>query len=295
LSPIQESGTGDVQAYLDNIDRKTGKTPDDFCALAEKGSSGRQSGNQNKMTKAALSLSATVDRPAPRPWLFMASRVAAAGPVAVALIIVALHAIKPEFQPSWRFISEYAIGPHGWIMKLAFLIWAASCAALALTLKHELKSWPGKIGVAVLLIVAVALVPAGLFAQDPVTAKPHELTTSGNIHAIASMIGIPGIPIAAMLISSSLWRTNQAWTPYRRSIMWAAHAAWISLVLMGLYLAWAVPRAGGFNADVWAGWMNRLVVATYIAWQFTIAYRLITISKAQDRTSDLRFRKTACK
>jgi hypothetical membrane protein len=227
------------------------------------------------MTKAASFLSATVDRPAPRPWLFIASRLAAAGPVAVALIIIALHVIKPEFQPSWRFISEYAIGPHGWIMKLAFLIWAASCAALALTLKREVKSWPGKSGVVVLSIVAVALVPAGLFAQDPVTARPDELTTSGSIHAFASMIGIPGIPIAAMLISSNLWQTNQAWTAYRPSIMSAAHATWISLVLMGIYLAWAVPRAGGFNADVWAGWMNRLVVTAYIAWQFTIARRLI--------------------
>src|SRR5690242_900615 len=39
------------------------------------------------------------------PWSVIAPRLAAAGTVAVALIIVALHAIKPEFDPSWRFIS----------------------------------------------------------------------------------------------------------------------------------------------------------------------------------------------
>jgi Protein of unknown function (DUF998) len=211
----------------------------------------------------------------------MAARVAAAGTMAVALIIVALHAIKPEFEPSWRFISEYAIGQYGWIMKLAFLIWAASCAALALALRRELTTWPGKTGLAVLLLVAAALVPAGLFAQDPVTAKPDELTTSGNIHAMASMIGIPGIPIAAMLISSSLWRTNPAWAPHRFSVMSTAHATWISFALMGVYMMWAVPRAGGFNTEVWAGWMNRMVVAAYITWQFAIAYRLIMNRKAR--------------
>ena len=42
---------------------------------------------------------------------------------------------------------------------------------------------------------------------------------------------------------------------------------------------WAVPRAGGFNAEVWAGWMNRLVVAAYITWQLTIACRLIMNNK----------------
>ncbi len=32
------------------------------------------------------------------------------------LLLAALHVIKPEFDPSWRFVSEYAIGRHGWII-----------------------------------------------------------------------------------------------------------------------------------------------------------------------------------
>jgi hypothetical protein len=160
-------------------------------------------------------------------------------------------------------------------MKIALLVWAASCAALAVALRPEVNTRSGITGVAILRITAAALVFAGLFAQDPVTAKPNEATTSGVIHAIASMIGIPGIPIAAMLTSSSLWRTNPAWTPHRSTIMWWAHATWISLVLMAAYLMWAVPRAGGFNAEVWAGWMNRLVVGTYLAWQLIVARRLL--------------------
>lgn len=204
-----------------------------------------------------------------------AARLALAGTVAVTLMIVALHVIKPQLEPSWRFVSEYAIGRHGWLMKLAFLAWAASCAALALALRAEVKTWSGRTGLAVLLIVAAALVFAGLFPQDPVTAKPDELTTSGNIHAIASMIGIPGIPIAALLIGSSLWRANPAWLPYRSSTMWTAHATWLCLALMAIYLLWSLPRAGGFGPEVWAGWMNRLVVAAYLAWQFTVARRLI--------------------
>src|SRR5215218_7645286 len=81
-------------------------------------------------------------------------RIAAAGAIAVGLIIVALHAVKPEFEPSWRFISEYAIGRQGWIMKGAFLIWAASCAALALALRQDAQTRAGRIGVAVLYVVA---------------------------------------------------------------------------------------------------------------------------------------------
>lgn len=231
------------------------------------------------MTTGVSSRSAAVqDRAA------LASRAATAAAYAVAVIIVSLHAIKPELDPSWRFISEYAIGRHGWIMKLAFLLWAASCAALALALRREVHTVPGKTGVTILWITAAALVVAGLFPQDPVTAKPDDTTTSGAIHALASMIGIPGLPIAAMLISSSLWRTNPAWAPHRSAIMWPANATWISLVVMAVYLIWAVPRAGGFHVEVWAGWMNRLVVATYLAWQLTVAHRLMANRKTAGRS-----------
>lgn len=203
-----------------------------------------------------------------------AARLAVAGPIAVALVIVALHAIKPELEPSWRFISEYATGAHAWIMQLAFLLWAGSCAALAIALRREVRSRVGQAGVVVLFVVSLALVVAGLFPQDPVTTKPENGTTSGMLHAIASMIGIPGLPLAAMLTSASLWRTNRAWAPHRAVVMAAAHATWISLALMIAYLGWAVRRAGGFNSEVWAGAMNRLVVATYLLWQFVVARRL---------------------
>ena len=42
----------------------------------------------------------------------------ASGATFVALLAV-LHVVKAELDPSWRFISEYAIGAHGWLMVLA--------------------------------------------------------------------------------------------------------------------------------------------------------------------------------
>jgi hypothetical protein len=207
-----------------------------------------------------------------------AARLAIAGSIAVALTILALHAIRPEYEPSWRFISEYAIGPGGWIMQTAFLLWAASCGALALALRGHVRSRAGKAGRIVLLVVAAALVAAGLFPQDPVTAPPEAHTLSGTIHALASMIGIPGIPIAAMLISSSLWRTDPHWRPQRLVLMASAHATWISLAAMAAYLAWAVPQSGGFTPEVMAGWMNRLVVVTFLAWQIAMASLMIVMN-----------------
>jgi hypothetical protein len=187
-------------------------------------------------------------------------------------LIGVLHVIKPEFDPSWRFLSEYSIGTHGWVMMLAFFTWALSCFALSVSLREDAVSFAGRLGRVVLVVVAVSQIAAGLFAQDPVTAKPDELTTHGALHAVASLIGIPGIPIAALLISLSLTHNNPAWFTRRRVMMATAHLTWLSLVAMFVYLAVAVPAAGGFGPGVQAGWMNRLVVLTYCAWQIVTSY-----------------------
>lgn len=31
------------------------------------------------------------------------------------LLLALLHIIKPEIEPTWRFISEYAFGKNGWL------------------------------------------------------------------------------------------------------------------------------------------------------------------------------------
>ncbi len=96
-------------------------------------------------------------------------------------LIVLLHAIKPEFEPSWRFLSEYSIGRHGWVMMTAFFLWAISCFTLSVALREHVKTRGGRLGRAVLVVVGLSLIMAGLFAQDPITARPDELTTHGNV------------------------------------------------------------------------------------------------------------------
>jgi hypothetical protein len=205
----------------------------------------------------------------------LAARLSLIGAVAVILLLLILHAVKPEFEPSWRFLSEYAIGRTGWIMALCFQIWALSYIALFMALKDIVATRPGRFGTSLLLVVAASLVVAGLFAQDPVTAKSEELTLHGSIHGVAATIGIPAIPIAALLISHSLTRNHPQWKSQRKTVLWLAHLTWISLAIMAIYLIGAVPRAGGFTPDVWAGWMNRLVVAADLAWQAAISYRIL--------------------
>ena len=36
-----------------------------------------------------------------------------------ALLLALLHVLRPDLDPSWRFISEYAVGSFGYLMIIA--------------------------------------------------------------------------------------------------------------------------------------------------------------------------------
>ena len=57
------------------------------------------------------------------PTVYAAWVAFAATGVFVVLLLL-LHVVRSELDPSWHFISEYEIGKHGWIMQAAFLVLA---------------------------------------------------------------------------------------------------------------------------------------------------------------------------
>jgi len=194
------------------------------------------------------------------------------GAAAVFLVLLAvLHFLKPEFDPSWRMVSEYAIGRYGWVMVLAFLSMSLSSFALFAAIRTQISTIGGKIGLALLLISAVAIAGAAVFTADPMTASKEELTTHGNLHGLAAMIGIPGQTIAAILISRCLVRIP-SWSSARRSLLWSANFIWMSLLLMIVILVVTLSQNGGnFGPDVLIGWPNRLVMVAYCVWLMSVA------------------------
>jgi hypothetical protein len=78
------------------------------------------------------------------------------------LCLLVLHVVSPEFQPSWRMISEYAFGRHQWLITTFFLLWGTSSLLLSLLLWDEATTWWGKLGVALLFLSAVGEIMGGL-------------------------------------------------------------------------------------------------------------------------------------
>ncbi len=206
-----------------------------------------------------------------------AARLSLAAAATFLVLLAALHFIKPELDPSWRVISEYAIGRYGWIMVLAFLSLAVSCVALFVAIRSQIRTIGGKIGLAFLLVAAAGLIIAAIFTTDPITASQDELTTHGNLHALGAALGT-GFPIAATLIGVSLAR-NQAWSSARRSLLWAAVVAWIGFLVFALSMAVMFPDDGTFGPDVLIGWPNRFMMVAYSAWLMVVAWRAARLSR----------------
>lgn len=188
------------------------------------------------------------------------------------ILLAGLHFIEPEFDPSWRMISEYEIGRYGWLMQIAFGALAASCVSMFLAIKSHARSLGGRIGLALLLVAAAGMVLGALAVSDPITASPAEQTYHGRLHGLGALVGIPSLPIAAVLISLAL-RNQDPWLVNRGKILLAAHLTWISALAMVAMLFLFFSKNGGqFGPAVIIGWPNRLLIVTQAVWLMTLAW-----------------------
>jgi hypothetical protein len=187
-------------------------------------------------------------------------------------LLAALHVLKPELDPSWRFISEYAIGDYGGLMVLAFLSLALSYLTLFLAIRSQLRTLGGRIGLALLLVSAAGLIVAGIFTTDPITAGQEAMTTEGYLHSLGGWLGF-AMPFAAALVSYHLAR-KPAWSQARRSLIWAAILAWIGFLVSFMSLGVILSQSGGqFGPGVWVGWPTRFEILAYSVWLMVVSWR----------------------
>ncbi len=198
-----------------------------------------------------------------------AARLSIGAAIGVLLALIVLHVVSPEFDPSWRMVSEYANGRFGWVLVLMFMAWAVSTWALAWALYPLAGTWPAKLGIGLLVVAGIGEAMAAAFDIN------HPL------HMHAAILGMNGLPIAALLIGISFARTGH-WGASRRLMLWVSQLPWVSVVAMSGAMAlffMGLSRAGivmsadskplaALPAGVTAvgGWANRLLIVSYCVW-----------------------------
>ena len=111
------------------------------------------------------------------------------------LSLIVLHFVSPEFKPSWRMISEYAMGKHKRVLTTFFFCWGLSSIFLSLLLWNKVTTIWGTVGVILLFVSSIGEIMGGLFDVN----HKH--------HGLAFLLGIPTLPAAALLIGYDLIRT----------------------------------------------------------------------------------------
>ena len=200
------------------------------------------------------------------------------------LCLLILHFVSPEFDPSWRMISDYALGNHKWLITLFFIFWGVSSFFIILLLWNIMTTKWTKFGVILICLSFLGQIMGGVF------------DVKTKLHGVAFLLGVPSLPIAALLVSYHLIKKNN-WRNYKSKILFSAHFTWISLVLMAVSMVLMVSgfqRAGiPMVPDVEApktlpdgiialsGYANRILVLCYIYWLILVAKTYLKITNEQ--------------
>jgi len=168
-------------------------------------------------------------------------------------LIAILHVLEPEYDPSWRMISEYSLGRHGWVMRLAFVTTAVGLAATSVAL------WPfGGAWTIILAAVAMGALGAAVIDADPIMTPRAQATPVGRMHTVLGGVLLAGFPPAALIAGIGV-ATALGWTLAIASVV-----PWAGLVW---FLIAAAPAHGqGGSPEIRIGWPDRFCLLAYLAW-----------------------------
>ena len=157
-----------------------------------------------------------------------------------------------------------------------FAFWAIGSWTLALAIRSRLRTTGGRIGWWLLIVAGLGEALAAVFDVR------HAAT-----HSLAAFLGILGLPVAAMLVSVSLGRSQEP-SRARSALLWTANLTWISVALMVaamIVMTIGFTRAGGVAVPdavvktmppgviALVGVANRLLVAVYCVWAMVAAWQ----------------------
>ena len=188
-----------------------------------------------------------------------------AGFVYFAVSLVALHFLRADYDPVTQNVSQYAVGPYGYLMTAAFFILGPAVIALAIGL-FEGVTPPPRLGCLALGTAGLCVVLVGFLRVDP---KPGAMPMSETIHNSAFMASF-FFTLVAMLALTARFKVDSSWRLRHRISLVLSVAA-----VLGLLLFIAL-----FDTD-WRGLVQRGCIVTTLSWLLLLSARLWSIASAE--------------
>jgi Protein of unknown function (DUF998) len=168
------------------------------------------------------------------------------------IVSISLHVLEPEYDPRYRFMSDYAWGVYGWLMTTTFFVLGLAALTVAAGLREVHQSpWSARIGFGVLAVGAPFVCLAGVFRGFP-------------LHDVASAVALPSFVMAALLLSWS-FRQAPGWqTIYRTTLL-------IGLGMLSAFVS--------FLANVgMPGLQQRAFLFLFLLWLSVVVHRLVQVT-----------------
>jgi hypothetical protein len=180
--------------------------------------------------------------------------------------------MRSGYSARSMFVSELALGPHGWTQCVNFVVFGALFLVFARGVTAEFPDGKAsRAGPILLTIIGFSLLVSGFFVMDPVTTAPDQMTIHGKLHQFFGALVFSLSPGSCFVFlrrfhADPKWRPLQWWTLAAGIITTAA----VVLLSAGPTRAPAPPNA--FNE--WNGLIQRMILIPYFAWQFSFAMEL---------------------
>jgi hypothetical membrane protein len=216
-------------------------------------------------------------------WL---GRLAVAGPIAFTVAWLMGGFAQDEYSVRREDISALAAldAQNVWIMITGFLLLGAGTVALAAGLAGTLKGRPAVIGSILVLIAGVCIAVAGLARNDCSSelAACADRVDAGDVswhHAVHDMVSLVIFLalVAASLVLARAFRRDERWRDLR---IYSIVTGLLGFVLLILYVTEA--------AGSWNGLLQRLFVSVLFLWIAVLGFRLIQVSRPQERNAAIR-------
>jgi hypothetical protein len=179
------------------------------------------------------------------------------------LLLLALHVLEPEINPTWVFISLYSSGKYGYLMNITFFTFAVSLMAFAISLYPHWKKWNLKIGIILLVVSAVGMLLASLFNADPMNTPQEKTSFDGVMHMVGGQLNLT--PFAALFVAMGLRRILSLQSFVLQWIL-----VFMVFIMVAGFIATAAMANGVFQEGVYTALFGRGMITIYFIWQIYV-------------------------
>jgi len=179
-----------------------------------------------------------------------------AGTLLVLILMAALHLLRPDYNPLRNFMSEYLVGPFGFLGTATAYVLAATLLMLLAGLRLSVR--PSGFLTASCVLLGVMVVSACVCAVFPIDVLPPDgrlpiFTRAAIIHIVSSALLFVSL-IALLLILPSAYKRDGIWRSSSHVTLllgFLTLASFVGFFLAPFYLRGLAQRATGLPVLVW--------------------------------------------